>query len=70
MIPHDVPPLTFQGRKYLNYDLEALHAYLKTNPRRHIVIAFQDSEAFESGLLSDLISLFRSVSSLLCLSRH
>ncbi|KAI1447983.1 origin recognition complex subunit 3 N-terminus-domain-containing protein [Annulohypoxylon stygium] len=48
------------GRKYLNYDLEALHAYLKTNPRRHIVIAFQDSEAFESGLLSDLISLFSS----------
>ncbi|KAI0383827.1 origin recognition complex subunit 3 N-terminus-domain-containing protein [Hypomontagnella monticulosa] len=48
------------GRKYLNYDLEALYAYLKSNPRRHIVIAFQDSEAFESGLLSDLISLFSS----------
>ncbi|KAI1143434.1 origin recognition complex subunit 3 N-terminus-domain-containing protein [Hypoxylon sp. FL0543] len=48
------------GRKYLNYDLEALYAYLKSNPRRHIIIAFQDSEAFESGLLSDLISLFNS----------
>ncbi|KAK6954404.1 hypothetical protein Daesc_004371 [Daldinia eschscholtzii] len=48
------------GRKYLNYDLEALYAHLKTSPRRHIVIAFQDSEAFESGLLSDLISLFTS----------
>ncbi|KAI1779985.1 origin recognition complex subunit 3 N-terminus-domain-containing protein [Hypoxylon cercidicola] len=48
------------GRKYLNYDLEALHAHLKSNPRRHIIIAFQDSEAFESGLLSDLISLFSS----------
>ncbi|KAF3056347.1 Origin recognition complex subunit 3 [Daldinia childiae] len=48
------------GRKYLNYDLEALHAHLKTNPRRHIIIAFQDSEAFESSLLSDLISLFSS----------
>ncbi|KAI0842085.1 origin recognition complex subunit 3 N-terminus-domain-containing protein [Hypoxylon sp. FL0890] len=48
------------GRKYLNYDLEALYAHLKSNPRRHIVIAFQDSEAFESGLLSDLISLFNS----------
>ncbi|OTA64543.1 hypothetical protein K449DRAFT_404067 [Hypoxylon sp. EC38] len=48
------------GRKYLNYDLEALYAHLKTNPRRHIIIAFQDSEAFESGLLSDLISLFSS----------
>ncbi|ORY60176.1 origin recognition complex subunit 3 N-terminus-domain-containing protein [Pseudomassariella vexata] len=48
------------GRKYLNYDLEALHAYLKVNPRRHIIVAFQDSEAFESGLLSDLIQLFSS----------
>ncbi|RYP64646.1 hypothetical protein DL769_006595 [Monosporascus sp. CRB-8-3] len=48
------------GRKYLNYDLEALHAHLKSNPRRHVVIAFQDSEAFDSGLLSDLISLLGS----------
>ncbi|KAI8965972.1 origin recognition complex subunit 3 N-terminus-domain-containing protein [Daldinia sp. FL1419] len=48
------------GHKYLNYDLEALYAHLKANPRRHIGIAFQDSEAFESGLLSDLISLFSS----------
>ncbi|KAI2467714.1 origin recognition complex subunit 3 N-terminus-domain-containing protein [Annulohypoxylon bovei var. microspora] len=48
------------GRKYLNYDLEALYAHLKSNPRRHITIAFQDSEAFESGLLSDLIPLFSS----------
>ncbi|KAI1466858.1 origin recognition complex subunit 3 N-terminus-domain-containing protein [Daldinia caldariorum] len=48
------------GRKYLNYDLEALYAHLKASPRRHIVIAFQDSEAFESGLLSDLISLLTS----------
>ncbi|OTB08842.1 hypothetical protein M426DRAFT_316867 [Hypoxylon sp. CI-4A] len=48
------------GHKYLNYDLEALYAHLKSSPRRHIIIAFQDSEAFESGLLSDLISLFSS----------
>ncbi|KAI0889963.1 origin recognition complex subunit 3 N-terminus-domain-containing protein [Annulohypoxylon maeteangense] len=48
------------GRKHLNYDLEALYVHLKSNPRRYIVIAFQDSEAFESGLLSDLISLFSS----------
>ncbi|KAI0176285.1 origin recognition complex subunit 3 N-terminus-domain-containing protein [Hypoxylon sp. FL1284] len=48
------------GHKYLNYDLEALYAHLKSNPRRHIIIAFQDSEAFDSGLLSDLISLFSS----------
>ncbi|KAI1501765.1 origin recognition complex subunit 3 N-terminus-domain-containing protein [Biscogniauxia marginata] len=48
------------GRKFLNYDLEALHAHLKSMPRRHVIVAFQDSEAFESGLLSDLISLFSS----------
>ncbi|RYP93505.1 hypothetical protein DL770_000389 [Monosporascus sp. CRB-9-2] len=52
--------LEVAGRKYLNYDLEALHAHLKSNPRRHVVIAFQDSEAFDSGLLSDLISLLGS----------
>ncbi|CAJ2501796.1 Uu.00g046490.m01.CDS01 [Anthostomella pinea] len=48
------------GRRFLNYDLEALHTHLKSSPRRHVVIAFQDSEAFESGLLSDLISLLSS----------
>ncbi|KAM0807214.1 hypothetical protein AB5N19_07553 [Seiridium cardinale] len=48
------------GRKYLNYDLEALHSHLQTSPRPHIVICFQDSEAFETGLLSDLILLFSS----------
>ncbi|KAI0008029.1 origin recognition complex subunit 3 N-terminus-domain-containing protein [Xylariaceae sp. FL0662B] len=48
------------GRKYLNYDLKALHAHLISNPRRYIIIAFQDSEAFGSGLLSDLISLISS----------
>ncbi|KAF2997790.1 hypothetical protein E8E14_003556 [Neopestalotiopsis sp. 37M] len=48
------------GRRYLNYDLEALHSYLKTSPLSHVIICFQDSEAFESGLLSDLILLFSS----------
>ncbi|KAI1132058.1 origin recognition complex subunit 3 N-terminus-domain-containing protein [Nemania abortiva] len=49
------------GRKFLNYDLEALHTHLKLSPRRNLVIiAFQDSEAFDSGLLSDLISLLSS----------
>ncbi|KAI3329168.1 origin recognition complex subunit 3 N-terminus-domain-containing protein [Xylariaceae sp. AK1471] len=49
------------GHKFLNYDLEALYAHLKLAPRRNlVVIAFQDSEAFDSGLLSDLISLLSS----------
>ncbi|KAI8947685.1 origin recognition complex subunit 3 N-terminus-domain-containing protein [Xylaria longipes] len=50
-----------EGRKFLNYDLEALHAHLKLTRRSNlVVIAFQDSEAFDSGLLSDLISLLSS----------
>ena len=48
-----------EGRNYLNYDLEAIHAHLKTSSHDHVIIAFQDSEAFDSGLLSDLIQLFR-----------
>ncbi|KAI0913735.1 origin recognition complex subunit 3 N-terminus-domain-containing protein [Ustulina deusta] len=49
------------GRKFLNYDLEGLYAHLKLTPQSNLVIiAFQDSEAFDSGLLSDLISLLSS----------
>ncbi|KAI4596111.1 hypothetical protein KJ359_005615 [Pestalotiopsis sp. 9143b] len=48
------------GRRYLNYDLEAMHSYLKASPKSHIIICFQDSEAFESRLLTDLILLFSS----------
>ncbi|KAI0486217.1 origin recognition complex subunit 3 N-terminus-domain-containing protein [Xylaria cf. heliscus] len=49
------------GRKFLNYDLEALYAHHKLSSRRDlVVVAFQDSEAFDSGLLSDLISLLSS----------
>ncbi|KAI8632070.1 origin recognition complex subunit 3 N-terminus-domain-containing protein [Xylariaceae sp. FL1651] len=53
--------LSNDDRKFLNYDLEALYSHLKSAPRRNlIIIAFQDSEAFDSGLLSDLISLLSS----------
>ncbi|KAI6785930.1 Origin recognition complex subunit-like protein [Emericellopsis cladophorae] len=47
-------------RQYLDYDLEALHAYIKTDPCEHIFVAFEDSEGFESGLLCDLIPLFNA----------
>ena len=49
------------GRKFLHYDLEALAVMAKTVRCSHVFVAFQDSEAFEGGLLSDLIHLFRSV---------
>lgn len=52
---------TRQGRKYLDYDLEALHAFLRQQQQqsRRVIVAFQDSEAFDSGLLTELITLFQ-----------
>ncbi|KAJ4008167.1 Origin recognition complex subunit 3 [Fusarium irregulare] len=49
-----------EGRRYLDYDLEALHAFIKSQNCEHIFVAFQDSEGFDSSLLSDLIILFNS----------
>lgn len=49
-----------KGRKYLDYDLESLHVFLNQQQQaRRVVVAFQDSEAFESGLLTDLVTLFQ-----------
>jgi len=38
-----------------------LHVFVSQQQRqsRRVIVAFQDSEAFESGLLTDLISLFQ-----------
>ncbi|TLD13384.1 uncharacterized protein PgNI_04924 [Pyricularia grisea] len=63
-------------RKYLDYDLEALHVFLKSTQNqqqedssstpsggrysRRVCVAFEDSEGFDSGLLSDLIALMSS----------
>ncbi|KAF7558536.1 hypothetical protein G7046_g5623 [Stylonectria norvegica] len=48
------------GRRYLNYDLEALHTFIKPQKCEHVFVAFQDSEGFDSSLLSELIVLFNS----------
>ncbi|UKZ73176.1 hypothetical protein TrVFT333_000817 [Trichoderma virens FT-333] len=48
------------NRRYLPYDLEALHVFLEHQPQENIFVAFQDSEAFDSGLLSDIITLLSS----------
>ncbi|PMB73055.1 Origin recognition complex subunit 3 [Beauveria bassiana] len=52
--------LTGQGKRYLDYDLEALYAYVQTQNCDQIFVAFQDSEGFDSSLLSDLITLLSS----------
>ncbi|TPX25054.1 hypothetical protein DIZ76_010503 [Coccidioides immitis] len=48
------------GPKHLPYDLELLHGYVQRNTGQKIVVAFKDSEAFDHGVLSDLISLLWS----------
>ena len=55
-----LPASTNEEQKLLNYDLQILHNYLGTSTPRQIVIAFQDSEAFDSSLLTELILLFKS----------
>jgi origin recognition complex subunit 3 len=56
-----------QGRKYLDYDLEALYVFLRQHQTKGVVVAFQDGEAFESAVLGDLISLLQYVFLLLTL---
>ncbi len=50
-----------QGRKYLDYDLEALLVSLKRHESRRVIVAIQDSEAFDNAILTDLITLFKYV---------
>jgi len=49
-----------RGHRLLNYDLQLLYLHLKKQrtPKR-VVVAFQDSEAFDSVLRSELIGLFQ-----------
>lgn len=48
------------SRKLLNYDIEILHNFVKKHGCHKVVVAIQDSEAFETSLIMDLISLFSS----------
>lgn len=50
-----------QGHKFLNYDLQLLQNHLKSSKHRQVVVAFQDSESFDSTLLTELIKLFQYV---------
>ncbi|KAI9834735.1 MAG: hypothetical protein M1819_002820 [Sarea resinae] len=49
-----------RGPKLLNYDLQILADHVKVQGIEKVIIAFQDSEAFDGGLLADLVSLLRS----------
>lgn len=43
--------------KLLNYDLGHVQEWRKKNRVSSIVVAFQDSEAFDAGLLADVVEL-------------
>jgi origin recognition complex subunit 3 len=46
------------GPKLLNYDLGHVQQWRKKNRVSSIVVALQDSEAFDAGLLADAVDLF------------
>ncbi|KAI1929714.1 Origin recognition complex subunit 3 [Ophidiomyces ophidiicola] len=58
--PSNYAPPTRLGPKLLPYDLELLHEFVRQNDGQKIVVAFKDSEAFDSDIMSDLISLLWS----------
>ncbi|EPS26008.1 hypothetical protein PDE_00944 [Penicillium oxalicum 114-2] len=48
------------GPRLLGYDLDLLHDYVQRKGTKKLVLAFRDSEAFDPGLLMDLLSLLKS----------
>ncbi|KAK0672892.1 putative origin recognition complex subunit 3 [Cercophora samala] len=49
------------GRRYLDYDLEALRVFMQQKGKGgRVIVAFQDSEAFDTGLVGELVGLFHS----------
>lgn len=46
-----------KGRKLLNYDLQLLCDHVQDSGTQQVVVAFDDTEAFESELLSEIIEL-------------
>lgn len=55
----DAPRTNKKRSRYLNYDLQLLFDYTKDKGVSRVVVAFQDCEAFDGSLLSDVIELLR-----------
>ncbi|KAK8163089.1 origin recognition complex subunit 3 N-terminus-domain-containing protein [Phyllosticta citrichinensis] len=49
-----------RGPKLLNYDLQLLCEWCEEQKPKHVVVTFQDSEAFDGPLLADVIQLMSS----------
>lgn len=47
-----------KGPRMLGYDLDLLNDYVQRKGTKKLVLALRDSEAFDPGLLTDLLSLF------------
>ena len=58
------------GPKLLNYDLQILQNWCAERPGFKVTVAVQDTDAFDSGILSDLVSLFRYIFQSCHLSRE
>lgn len=48
-----------QGPRLLGYDLDLLNDHVQRKGTKKLVLALRDSEAFDPGLLTDLLSLFK-----------
>lgn len=48
-----------KGSQPLAYDLQILHNYVHEQSITRVILSFQDSEAFEPGLLIALIDVLR-----------
>lgn len=57
----NLDPIISQGARLLNYDLEVLCANVKRNSVKRLLLVFQDSEALNGSIISDLIELLRYV---------
>ncbi|KAI6875718.1 hypothetical protein KC323_g276 [Hortaea werneckii] len=53
----EVQTLQKKGAKLLNYDLQLLHDFVLDRKLRQVVVTFDDTEAFDSDLLSELVEL-------------
>ena len=52
-----------RGPKLLNYDLHLLYDWCNDRHVQKVIVSFQDTEAFDAGLLTDSIMLFQYVPS-------
>lgn len=64
----NLDPMISQGARPLNYDLEILRANVKRHSLQRLLLFFQDSEALNGSLISDLIELVRYVFKLMRLT--